>query len=195
MWWMVSTRLWTKNTCPPRSISRRIASAITSSSYSRISVCTGRRSRGGVSITDMSRAPARLRLSVRGIGVAVIASTSTEPRDLAHASPSARRRSGAPRRSPPGRGRLKRTSFDSSRWVPITMSTSPRREPRQRSSFCSFGVRKRDSTSTCTGKSASRSRNVSRCCCARIVVGTSTATCLPSCTTLNAARIATSVLP
>jgi hypothetical protein len=35
------------------------------------------RSRGGVSITDMSRMPTSDMFSVRGIGVAVIVSTST----------------------------------------------------------------------------------------------------------------------
>ena len=40
-----------------------------------------------------------------------------------------------------------------------------------------------------------RSVNVSRCWLASRVVGTSTATCLPSCTALNAARTAISVLP
>ena len=40
-----------------------------------------------------------------------------------------------------------------------------------------------------------RWRKVSKCCCASTVVGVSTATCLPSITALNAARIATSVLP
>ena len=40
-----------------------------------------------------------------------------------------------------------------------------------------------------------RWRKVSKCCCASTVVGASTATCLPSMTALNAARIATSVLP
>ena len=57
------------------------------------------------------------------------------------------------------------------------------------------GDRKRDSISTRTGKAAIRSRNVLKCCSASTVVGTSTATCLPSMTALNAARIATSVLP
>src|SRR2546422_7767874 len=37
-----------------------------------------------------------------------------------------------------------------------------------------------------TGLSASRSRKVRPCCSARIVVGTSTATCFPACTTLKA---------
>ena len=46
-----------------------------------------------------------------------------------------------------------------------------------------------------TGNGAYRSPNVFRCCSASRVVGTSTATCLPSITTLNAARTAISVLP
>ncbi len=58
-----------------------------------------------------------------------------------------------------------------------------------------LGVRKRESTSIFTGKSASRSMKVRPCCSARMVVGTSTATCLPPCTALNAARTAISVLP
>ena len=46
-----------------------------------------------------------------------------------------------------------------------------------------------------TGNWLIRSENVLKCCCASSVVGTSTATCLPSCTALNAARTAISVLP
>ena len=42
---------------------------------------------------------------------------------------------------------------------------------------------------------AIRSLKVSKCCCAKIVVGTRTATCLLFITALNAHRIATSVLP
>ena len=60
---------------------------------------------------------------------------------------------------------------------------------------CSFGERNRDSTSTRTGHAPNRSLNVVKCCCASTVVGTSTATCVPSITALNAARSATSVLP
>src|SRR2546425_991569 len=40
-----------------------------------------------------------------------------------------------------------------------------------------------------------RSRKVLKCCCASTVVGTRTATCRPSMTALNAARMPTSVLP
>ena len=46
-----------------------------------------------------------------------------------------------------------------------------------------------------TGKPAKRSTRVFWCWNASTVVGASTATCLPSITALNAARIATSVLP
>ncbi len=54
---MVSMRLCTKKTCPPRCSSRRIASASVSSLNWQSSVWIGSRSRGGVLITDMSRAP------------------------------------------------------------------------------------------------------------------------------------------
>ena len=52
--WM---RLWTKNTCPPRSISRSSASLMTPRLKRRMTVSTGSRSSGAVSITDMSRTP------------------------------------------------------------------------------------------------------------------------------------------
>ena len=54
---------------------------------------------------------------------------------------------------------------------------------------------KRDSALTVTGNAAKRSVKVERCCCTSRVVGTSTATCLPSWTALKAARSAISVLP
>ena len=44
-------------------------------------------------------------------------------------------------------------------------------------------------------KAASRCWKVSKCCCASTVVGTRIATCRPSITALNAARMATSVFP
>ena len=53
----------------------------------------------------------------------------------------------------------------------------------------------RDNPFTVTGNPAIRSEKVCRCWSASSVVGTSTATCLPSCTALNAARTAISVLP
>ena len=52
------TRLWTKKTWPPRSSSRVSASLITALLNRRMTVSTGSRSSGGVSITDMSRTPA-----------------------------------------------------------------------------------------------------------------------------------------
>ena len=77
---IVSTRLWTKKTCPPRSSSRRIASRTSPAEASATRVWIGSRSSGGVSITDMSRTPARARLRVRGIGVAESVRTSTSRR-------------------------------------------------------------------------------------------------------------------
>ena len=59
----------------------------------------------------------------------------------------------------------------------------------------SFGVWNRDSCRISTGNWLIRSVNVLKCCWASSVVGTSMATCLPSCTALNAARTAISVLP
>ncbi|COZ79314.1 Uncharacterised protein [Mycobacterium tuberculosis] len=53
----------------------------------------------------------------------------------------------------------------------------------------------RDRPLMVTGNPDIRSPNVCRCWSASSVVGTSTATCLPSWTALNAARTAISVLP
>ena len=78
--------------------------------------------------------------------------------------------------------------------MPMSTSTVPFAKS-ARSSRCCLGVRNRLSTSTRTPKGAKRSRKVSRCCWARIVVGQSTITCRPSCTHLKAARSATSVFP
>ncbi len=62
-------------------------------------------------------------------------------------------------------------------------------------SLASLSVWKRLSPLTVTGKPLIRSLNVERCWVTSSVVGTSTATCLPSWTALNAARTAISVLP
>ena len=88
----------------------------------------------------------------------------------------------------------KRTSFESSRCVPMTMSTLPSARPASVRS-CSFGGTNRLRIPIFTGKAANRARNVSWCCAARTVVGTRTATCFPSWVALNAPRSATSVLP
>jgi hypothetical protein len=66
--------LWTKYTWPPRSSSVRIARVMTAGSNLTTCVWMASRSRGGVSITDMSRMPTSDMFSVRGIGVAVIVS-------------------------------------------------------------------------------------------------------------------------
>ena len=102
-----------------------------SSSYSPTYVFTGRRPSGGVSITLMSRTPASDICSVRGIGVALIEITST--RSFSWRSSSfcltPKRCSSSTISSPRS---FARTSRDSSRCVPIRMSTSPRDEPRHR---------------------------------------------------------------
>ena len=69
-----------RTTGRPRSCSRRSASRTSSSSYSPTCVRIGRRPCGGVSMTLMSRSPASDMCSVRGIGVADSASTSTSRR-------------------------------------------------------------------------------------------------------------------
>ena len=69
-------------------------------------------------------------------------------------------------------------------------SASPRRV-----SAASRSDWKRESARTVTGNCANRSENVAWCCDTSNVVGTSTPTCLPSWTALNAARTAISVLP
>ena len=76
----------------------------------------------------------------------------------------------------------------------MMQSTSPDFTPSM-TFFAWAVVRKRDSTSTRIGKPENRSANVLPCCVASSVVGASTATCLPSWIALNAARMATSVLP
>ena len=78
--------------------------------------------------------------------------------------------------------------------MPMTTSTVPACTP-STAAFASASLLNRERAATFTGKEAYRSANVERCCCTRRVVGTSTATCLPSCTALNAARTAISVLP
>ena len=76
----------------------------------------------------------------------------------------------------------------------MTTSTLPSASPSIVSRDSAASVN-RDSPFTTTGNARIRSANVSRCWVASSVVGTSTATCLPSCTALNAARTAISVLP
>ena len=69
------------------------------------------------------------------------------------------------------------------------------RRERSSVSLISCLVRKRLTMSIFAGNAAKRSVSVFKCCAASTVVGARNATCLPSITALNAARIATSVLP
>ena len=190
---MLFTRLCTRNTCPPLSISRKIASRTSDSSYSEMVVFIGNLSSGGVSMVLISLTPDSDMYSVRGMGVAVRVSTSTCRRSFLRCSLCATPNlcSSSMMTSPRF---LNPTSRCSRRWVPMTISTVPRLSPAITSS-CSRGLRKRLSTDTFTGKAARRSVKVWKCCCASTVVGTSTAACAPSSTALNAARRATSVLP
>ena len=76
----------------------------------------------------------------------------------------------------------------------MSTSTDPSAKPSSARRCCA-GVTKRESTATLRSNGANREKNVSKCCCARMVVGHSTITCLASWQHLNAARSATSVLP
>ena len=106
----------------------------------------------------MSRIPTRLMCRVLGIGVAESVRTSTFSRIFLMRSlwVTPKRCSSSTTRRP---SFLNFTSFESSRWVPITMSTCP---------FASFsivflfsaGVLKRESISMVTGKSFMRSVKV-----------------------------------
>ena len=136
---------------------------------------------------DMSRMPTSDMLSVRGIGVADSVSTSTLRRICLMRSLCAtpKRCSSSTTSRPRSR---KITSFDSRRCVPTMMSRLPATSASS-ATFCSALLRKRDTMSMRTGNWAMRSRSVSRCWKARIVVGARIATCLPSITALNAARM------
>ncbi len=148
---------------------------------------------GAVAITEKSRMPSSDIASVRGIGVAVSVSTSTSARSFFSCSfwrtP---KRCSSSMITRPRFANL--TSAWISLWVPMTRSMVPALIPA--SAACtSFGERNRESSVSRTGKSEKRSENTWKCCSASSVVGTSTATCLPSAIATNAARSATSVLP
>ena len=131
---------------------------------------------GAVVISERSRNPPRAMLSVRGIGVAVRVRTCTLARSACSRSLSRtpKRCSSSTTMSPSCE---KPTSALSNRWVPITMSVFPAFRSAITAS-CSLVVWKRLRVSIFTGKSASRSPKVRECWSARIVVGTSTTTCL-----------------
>ena len=190
---IVETRLWMKNTWPSRMSSRRMAAETCLFVYGPTYVSTGWRSSGGVASVEVSRMPVMDISRVRGMGVADMASTSTSVRmALSFSLCSTPKRCSSSMITRPRF--LNCISLLSSRWVPITTSTAPLRSPSM-VALDSLAVWNRESVARRTGKPENRSANVSECCCASSVVGTSTATCLPSCTALNAARTATSVLP
>ena len=132
--------------------------------------------------------------SVRGIGVADIVSTSTAVRsDFRYSLCSTPKRCSSSTMTRPEvlepDGLLQqpvRADDDVDAAVDDARQRSPR--PRRRAV-------NRDSSRIVTGNCAIRSAKVWMCWWASSVVGTRTATCLPSCTALNAARTATSVLP
>ena len=188
-----ATLLWTKNTCPSRISSRRIAAVIWASVRGPTKVSTGCRSSGAVANVEVSRIPVSDISSVRGIGVALMASTSTLVRICLSFSlcSTPKRCSSSITTSPRS---LNFTFSERMRWVPITTSMLPEAIS-STIARVSLALWKRDSTLILMGNPEKRSVKVSKCCCASKVVGTSTATCLPSCTALKAARIATSVLP
>ncbi len=151
------------------------------------------RSGGGVSRLEISRIPSNAMWSVRGIGVAERVRMSTVARsDLSHSLSSTPKRCSSSITIRPRS--LNATSFCTSRWVPMRMSTFPSAVS-LRTCRISFRGRKRLTTSTRNGNSAIRFEKERWCCSARTVVGTRTATCLPESAALKAARMATSVLP
>ena len=142
---------------------------------------------------EMSRSPESDMWSVRGIGVAERASTSTSSRSERRSSfwATPNRCSSSRITSPSSFGI---TSRDRRRWVPTSTSTFPAAKSAI-TCFVSAGLRKRETISMLSGKSRKRSRNVFQCCSARIVVGHRTSTWRLLTATANAARTATSVFP
>ena len=188
-----SIRLCTKKTWPPRSSSASIASRMTSGRDGTTWVSIASRSRGGVSMIERSRRPESERWSERGIGVADMASTSIEAfHSLIRSFCATPKRCSSSTMSRP-RSRKAR-SLPSMRCVAIRMSTVPS-ATFATMAFCSVRERNRERSSISTGNAAKRRLKVRKCWSARIVVGASTATCLPSSTAFIAARMATSVLP
>ena len=141
----------------------------------------------------MSRSSIIDMCSVRGMGVAVRTNTSANARSSrSRCLCSTPNRCSSSMMTRPKSE--KATSLESNRWVPTKTSTSPLAVAFS-TDWASSRVRKRLKPSTRKGNPAKRSRNDRRCCSARTVVGTNTATCRPDSTALKAARSATSVLP
>ena len=159
----------------------------------RTNVLIDSRFAGGVAMIDRSLIPDIAILRVRGMGVAVSVRISTSARrDLSF---SFWRTPNLCSSSMISRPRFLKSSPSWIRpWVPMMISRLPV-AIFAITAFCSFFVLKREMESIFTGHSTKRSLKVSVCCRASRVVGTSIATCLPDCMAINAARIATSVLP
>ena len=158
MFWMVSTSLCRKYTCPPRLSSRSTASRMMPSDRRLTKVLMARRLLGAVAMTEKSRRPSMLIASVRGIGVAVSVSTSTSARMAFRRSfcRTPKRCSSSMMTRP---RRLKATSLPISLWVPMTMSILPSANSFSASAD-SLAVLKRDNSAIFTGQSAKRSQNV-----------------------------------
>ncbi len=156
-------------------------------------VITGSLSRGASFRTEMLLSPFRERARVRGIGVAESIRTSTFSLAcfILSFDMTPKRCSSSMISRPRS---LKTTSSFSMRTVPMSMSISPQAS-RPITSFCSLRERKREIRATVTGKPVNLAVKVIWCCCARIVVGTRKAVCLPPCAARKAARRATSVFP
>ncbi len=190
---MESTRLCTTYTWPPRRSSNWMAVAMSSSDQGATTVSMARRFLGGVSMRLISRSPVRLMWRVRGMGVALMASTSTLARIFFSRSLwlTPKRCSSSMTTRPRS---LNFTRAPSSWWVPMTISTFPA-STSWRMALASAASTNRLSISMRMGKAEKRSLKVRKCWKHKMVVGHSTATCLPSRATLAAARMATSVLP
>ena len=152
------------------SVRAAVASRIALSDSRRTKVLIASRFCGAVAITEKSRMPSRLIASVRGIGVAVSVSTSTSARSAFNASfwRTPKRCSSSMMTSPrrgnvtPRRQQLVRADDDVD-----ASGVDARRSP----PWISFGERKRDSSTSLTGRSAKRSEKVWKCCSASSVVG------------------------
>ena len=154
---------------------------------------TASRSTGADAMIDNSRTPVSASCSVRGIGVALKVSTCTSARSCFSRSLwlTPKCCSSSTMRSPRS---LNLIALPSSAWVPTTISIEPSVSPFL-TRLSSLVETRREACATLTGKPLKRSAKVLACWRASKVVGTTTATCLPSSATANAARNATSVLP
>ena len=122
--------------------------------YSNTNVSTGWRSMGGCSMVERSRMPLMAMFRVRGMGVAERVSMSTPIKfSFSFSLCLTPKRCSSSMMTRPRS--WNRTSLESRRWVPMTMSTLPACRPR-RVSFCCLAVRKRESSPTFTGNASMR---------------------------------------